>query len=427
MLELIPLLGVLLALIFLRVDIAFAIGTVSYLWLIIAGESMTTGVARIFSGLNSFVLLAIPFFLLAGELMNRSDITDRIVAFANYTIGRIRGGLAQANVLASLFFAGITGAAVADVAALGSVFIPAMSKEGYDPDFSSAVTAASSIVGPVIPPSIIIVIYGSVTGTSIGALFAAAIIPGLLLGVALMVITGVLSVQRDFPSHSPDVSSSEVPSLMFDSLVALTMPAIILGGILGGVFTPTEAAAVACVYALFIGGVFYRSLSGSDIIDALSGTLEQSTQLYAIIGFASILSWMLAKEGITRDLGTALVEMGLGPAAFMLVVGIVLLFVGTWLEIGAAAIILAPTLATIAETLGIPAYQFGIMFIVTLNFGLITPPLGICLFAASSVSDRPVWEISKQVVPFYVADIFVLLSIIFIPELTMMVPKAAGI
>ncbi|WP_225336377.1 TRAP transporter large permease [Halomicrobium urmianum] len=426
MIELVPLLAILLALIFLRVDIAFAIATVSYLWLFVAGESMTTGVTRIFSGLNSFVLLAIPFFLLAGELMNNSEITDRIVRFANYTIGRIRGGLAQANVLASLFFAGITGAAVADVAALGSVFIPAMSDEGYDTDFSSALTAASSIVGPIIPPSIIIVIYGSVTNTSIGALFAAAVIPGLLLGGALMVITGVLSVQRDFPSHSPDVERSEVPSLVFDSLVALTMPAIILGGILGGIFTPTEAAAVACVYALLIGGVLYRTLTGDKIIDSLSVTLERSTQLYAIIGFASILSWMLAKEGITRELGAALVEMGLSPAAYMLVVGLVLLFVGTWLEIGAAAIILAPTLATIAETLGIPAYQFGIMFIVTLNFGLITPPLGICLFAASSVSNRPVWGISKKVVPFYVADIAVLLAIIYLPEITMAFPRATG-
>ncbi|MBX0297048.1 TRAP transporter large permease [Haloarcula nitratireducens] len=426
MIELVPLLAILLALIFARIDIAFAIGTVSYLWLFIAGESMTTGVTRIFSGLNSFVLLAIPFFLLAGELMNNSEITDRIVRFANYTIGRIRGGLAQANVLASLFFAGITGAAVADVAALGSVFIPSMTEEGYDQDFSSAITAASSIVGPIIPPSIIIVIYGSVTSTSIGALFAAAVVPGLMLGAALMVITGVLSVRQNYPSHSPDVPRGEVPSLIFDSLVALTMPAIILGGILGGVFTPTEAAAIACVYALLIGGVFYRTLGRDDIRESLSVTLERSTQLYAIIGFASILSWMLAKEGITRELAAALIEMGLGPIAFMLVIGLVLLFVGTWLEIGAAAIILAPTLASIAQTLGIPAYQFGIMFIVTLNFGLITPPLGICLFAASSVSERPVWEISKKIVPFYVADIAVLLAIIYFPELTLAFPRLAG-
>jgi tripartite ATP-independent transporter DctM subunit len=427
MIELVPLLIVLLALIFLRVDIAFAIATVSYLWLYIAGESMTTGVTRIFSGLNSFVLLAIPFFLLAGELMNRSGITNRIVNFANYTIGRIRGGLAQANVLASLFFAGITGAAVADVAALGSVFIPAMGEEGYDDAFSSAITAASSIIGPIIPPSIIIVIYGSVTGNSIGGLFAAAVIPGILLGGALMVITGILSIQYDFPSHTPEMTRSELPSMLFDSLVALTMPAIILGGILGGVFTPTEAAAVACVYALLIGGGFYRSLTGNKIVESLRVTLERSTQLYAIIGFASILSWMLAIQGITRQLGNTLVEMGLSPVGFMLIVGLVLLFVGTWLEIGAAAIILAPTLATIAETLGIPAYQFGIMFIVTLNFGLITPPLGICLFAASSVSEVPVWEISKKILPFYAADLAVLLAIVYFPQLTLMLPRLTGV
>lgn len=425
MIELVPLLLVLLALIFLRVDIAFAIGAVGYAWMYISGEQFLTGVTRIFSGINSFVLLAIPFFLLAGELMNRSGITDRLVEFANFTIGRIRGGLAQANIVASLFFAGITGAAVADVAALGSVFIPAMSKEGYSKAFSSAITSASSIIGPIIPPSIIIVIYGSVTGTSIGALFAAAVFPGIILAFALMIITAGLAIKHDFPSHTPEKTLSELPTMVFHSAVALTMPVIILGGILGGIFTPTEAAAVASAYAFLIG-IMYRNLDLNKISASLNNTLERSVQLYAIIAFASILSYMLAITGITRELGVALANSGLGPSGFMLVIGIILLFVGTWLEIGAAAIILAPPIATIAETMGIPAYQFGIVFITTLNFGLITPPLGIALFAASSISEEPVWEISKQVAPFYIADLAVLLLLIYVPQITMWFPKVSG-
>lgn len=418
--------ALLLVFIFSRVEIGFAIGIVGFLFLIAVGQNLTVGISRAFSGLDTFVLLAIPFFLLAGELINHAGITERLVQAANVTVGRVRGGLAQANIVASLLFSGLTGAAVADVAALGSIFVPAMADEGYERDFSAAVTAASSLVGPIIPPSIIIVIYGAVTQTSIGGLFAAAVVPGIVLGGSLMVLVAIMAVRRDLPKYEAEVSRSEYPWLVGHSLLALTMPAIILIGITGGYMTPTEAAAAASAYAFFLGVFIYRSLDLSSLYSALRQSMERTAQLYVVIGFASILTWVLAREGITDALVEAIQSLGLGPLGFMIIISLLLLFVGTWLEIGAAAIMLGPTIAEMSANVGIHPFQFGIMFIVTLNFGLITPPVGICLFAASSVSEVPVWPIAKQIVPFFIADIIVLLLLINIPELTLWLPRASG-
>lgn len=418
--------AVMLVFIFSRMEIGFALGMIGFIFLLAADQHLTVGISRAFSGLNQFVLLAIPFFLLAGELMNHADITERLIEAANVTVGRLRGGLAQANIVASLLFSGLTGAAVADVAALGSIFVPAMAEEGYDRDFSAAVTAASSLVGPIIPPSIIIVIYGAVTQTSIGGLFAAAVVPGIILGASLMVAVGIMAVRWDLPRYEVQVTRREYPMLVGHSLLALTMPAIILIGITGGYMTPTEAAAVASAYAFLLGTVVYRSLSIRGMYDAIHMAMERTAQLYLIIGFASILTWVLAREGITRDLVVAIEGLGLGPLGFMLLISLILLFVGTWLEIGAATIMLAPTIAEMASVLGIHPFQFGIMFIVTLNFGLITPPVGICLFAASSVSEVPVWPIARKIVPFFIVDIIVLFLLINIPQLTLWLPELGG-
>ena len=426
MFSILLLLILLIALIFLRLEIAFAIGVAAFLWLYMGDLSLMTGMQRVFGGLNLFTLLAVPFFLLAGEIMNRSEITEELIQLANLTIGRVRGGLAQANVLASLLFSGITGAALADVAALGSVFVPAMEKEGYDADFSAALTAASSLVGPIIPPSIIIVLYGAVTNTSIGGLFAAAIIPGLLLGLALMIQVGYMSRKHDFPKYEEDVSRQEIPSIIIYSSLALTMPVIIIGGILGGIFTPTEAAAIACVYGIFIGVFIMRTLSIKGIYDAVEVSFFRTGQLFIILGFATTLAYLLAIEQIPRRIASMLVDLGFGPIGFMLVAAVVLLFIGTWLDIGAALIIMAPILTPIAMELAIHPFQFGIVMTVTLLFGLITPPFGACLFVASSVSHVDVWDISKRIVPFYLADIIVLVLLIVFPPLTLWLPQVFG-
>lgn len=418
---------VLILLILLRLEIAFVLGIIGMVWLLASGESITLLSSRAFAGMNEFVLLAIPFFLFAGELMNRAAITDRLIRLANITIGRFRGGLAQANVGSSLLFAGISGAAVADVAALGSVFIPQMDDAGYDRSFSAAVTASSSVVGPIIPPSIILVVYGGITDTSVAALFAAAIIPGVLLTLALVLTTSIIARRRDLPRYRESVGVRELPKLTFDSLTALTMPGIILGGILFGVFTATEAAAVACIYAILLGFLGYRSLTVGSVYEALEIAVMRTVQLYAIIGFALILAWLFAREGVPGLIVSSIDGLGVGIIGFLLLVGVVLLFVGTWLEITAACVILAPTLHEAAVALGIEPLHFGIVMVITLCFGLITPPLGICLFAASSVSKTEIWPIAKQVVPFFVANLAVLLVLILVPETVTYLPARFGL
>lgn len=418
--------AVLLVLIFFRISVAFAIGFVGLGWLILADGSLSILASRSFGGMNQFVLLAIPFFLLAGELMNNGGITNRIVRIANLSVGRMRGGLGQANIFGSMLFAGISGAAVADVAALGSVFIPSMSESGYSKDFSAAVTAASSIIGPIIPPSIVLVVYGAVTNTSVGGLFAAAIIPGIILGGGLMLMMAYLARRRDLPTYDERPTRSELPRLSVEAALAATMPAIILLGILLGVFTPTEAAAVACVYGVILGALGFRSLTLAGIYSALRTSIYRSAQLYVIIGFAGVLTWLFAVEGVPGMIADFIEATGLGPIGFMLFIAVVLLFVGTWLETTAALVILGPTLADVAANLGIHELHFGIIMVLTLSFGLITPPLGICLFVASSVSETDVWPIAKQVVPFFVADLAVLLMLMLSPTLTLALPRAFG-
>jgi len=416
----------LLVLIFFRISVAFAIGFVGLGWLILTDGSLSILASRSFGGMNEFILLAIPFFLLAGELMNNGGITDRIVRVANLSVGRMRGGLAQANIFGSMLFAGISGAAVADVAALGSVFVPSMSESGYSRDFSAAVTAASSIIGPIIPPSIVLVVYGAVTNTSVGGLFAAAIIPGLILGGGLMLMMAYLARRRDLPRYEKQPARSELPRLSLDAALAATMPAIILFGILLGVFTPTEAAAVACVYGVLLGRFGFRSLTVNGVRSALRTSIYRSAQLYVIIGFAGVLTWLFAIEGVPGMIADFIETIGLGPIGFMLFIAVALLFIGTWLETTAALVILAPTLTDVATNLGIHELHFGIIMVLTLSFGLITPPLGICLFVASSVSETDVWPIAKQVVPFFVADLAVLLVLMFFPTLTLALPQAFG-
>jgi tripartite ATP-independent transporter DctM subunit len=416
-----------IGLILLGVEVAFAIGITSIGWLILGDYPLIVVASRTFGSLNVGVLLAIPFFILAGELMTESKITDRLVRIGNLTTGRFRGGLAQANVLTSMLFAGLSGAAVADVAALGKIFIPAMRDEGYDGPFSAALTSASSIIGPIIPPSIIIVLYGAITNTSIGALFAAAIIPGILLGLGMMVYIGIISRTRKLPRYEVSISRNEYPHLAFVSAVALTMPAIILIGILGGFFTPTEAAAVASAYAFLIGVGVFRTLDISGTVSAFSRALKLTAQLFIIIGLSGMLSWLLSREDVPELIANFLNGLNIGATEIMVVVVLMLLFVGTWLDISAAIIILAPTLTEVAIELGIPKIQFGLVIIVALTLGLITPPLGLCLFAAAGVSKLPVEAISKQMLPFYSVDAVIILLLIYIPELTLYVPRSLGL
>ena len=416
----------LIVLVLLNMPIALVLGVVSSLWMFLGDEKLIMIPSRIFCGVNSFVLMAIPFFVLAGEIMNISGITKKLIDFTNIIFGRLRGGLAQVNIYASLLFAGITGAALSDVSALGSVFIPAMEKDGYSRPFSAAVTAGSSIIGPIIPPSIIIVIFGAMTGTSIGALFLAAIIPGVLIALSQSLYIAILGKKKNFPKSSIKVTPRIFFKSFKDAALALIMPLIILVGILGGICTPTEAAAIAVAYSLFLGLFIYRKIGFKELKTALASTVRTSAMLFLIISMASILGWILTKEGVPMKLAEGLSVFSESKVALYMLIVALLLFVGTWLEGGAICIVLAPILVPMMTSIGINPIHFGIIMIVTINIGLITPPLGVCLFAAGSVAKCSFESIVKEIWPFILIDIVVVILMILIPDLTLFIPRLLG-
>jgi TRAP-type transport system large permease protein len=409
------------------VPIAFALGISATTFLIVWDKVPFTVIAqRFYSSVDVFVLLSIPFFILAGELMNKTGITTRLVKFAGLVVGRLRGGLAQANIGASILFAGLTGAGVSDTSAIGSILIPAMKEDGFEADYSAAVTAASSVIGPIIPPSIIMVVFGSIMGISIGALFAAGFVPGILVGLALMIMAYIIGVKRNHPYRKEKVGAMELIKGTKDAVLALLMPVIIIGGILSGVFTPTEAAAVATCYALVVGFFVFKTLKLKDIPACLLKSATTTSILILIVGFASVLSWTLSIERIPQALAKALVSANLGRVQFLLLVNVLLLFMGMIMETGANAILLGPILMPLAIRLGIHPVHFALIMLVNLNIGLATPPLGVCLFVACPIAGVSMMKISKAIAPFIIMEIAALMLITFIPDLVLFVPRLLG-
>lgn len=387
---------------------------------------LTLVARRIFSGMNFFPLLAIPFFIMAGEIMNKTGITVHLIRFANVLVGHVRGGLAQVNILASIFFAGITGAAVADAAALGSVLIPAMVQENYDTGFSAAVTAASSIIGPIIPPSIIMVVYGYTMRVSIAALFAAGVVPGILIGIALMIMSWFICEREDYGPPRPKATFAEFRAVLREGILALIMPAIILGGILSGVFTPTEAAAVAVAYAAFVGFVIFRTLRLRDFPDIIYRTVVSSSVIYLIIGCASIFSYVLADQRVPELAANIILSFSSNKYVVLLLMNILLLIAGMFMEISANVLILGPILAPIAIGLGVDPLHFGIIMIVNLNIGLVTPPLGECLFIVCGLTGLSLEEVAQKTLPFILMEILALLLITYVEFLPMFLPRLLG-
>ncbi len=416
--------GLLFLFLILGMPIAFTIGFPSILYIIIVNPEWLTIVPnRIFAGMNVFVFLAIPFFIMAGEIMSESKITDRIIKFTDSLVGHVRGGLAQVNVISSMFFAGISGAALADIAALGSVFIPAMEKSGYEKKFAAAITATSSIQGPIIPPSIIIVIYASIMGASVGALFAAGIIPGVLIGLTDCLIVAVKAKKRGYPKRETKFSFKEVGISFGKGIPALILPGIILGGIIGGVFTPTEAGAAAVFYGLMLGFFFLRSLKPKSMIKILRSTMIKTGTLFIIVGFARIFSWVLAMEDVPQLISEHIFGWTDNVYLILFMMNIIFLFVGTWLETGAAIILLGPVFGPALVELGLHPVHLGMVMILNLTIGLITPPFGVCLYAASSISGCSVEDIAKEAFPYIMLDIGVLFLITYFPGIVMFFPK----
>lgn len=418
---------IMMVLLFLGLPIAFVLGTTSLIWLYLAEISLRVVPMRMYGGINRFVLLAIPFFILAGEIMNESGITKRLVRFVEIIIGRVRGGLAHVNIYSSLLFAGISGSAIADVSAIGSLLIPAMEKGGYTKRFSAMITASSSIVGPIIPPSITIVLYGSVTGASIAGMFAASIVPGILIGVGQSIMVMIFAKKKNLPKSTIKTTRKEFFAVSKDATAALIMPIIILGGILGGIFTPTEAGAIACAYAILVGFLLFKELRVSVIPEILLKAVKTSAILFLIIGAADILGWLLAMEGIPRMLAGFLLGITEHQILLFFIILVFLLFLGTWLEAGASIIMLSAVLPPAMIQIGFHPLQTGVIIVVAMLIGLITPPLGLCLFTASSVSGAEVEEIFMEILPFISVHIIVLVLVGIIPELTLFVPRLLGL
>ncbi len=381
---------------------------------------------RFFAGLDMFTLMAMPFFILAGQIMNKSGITHRLVNFANVLVGHLRGGLAHANIIASIFFAGMTGAAVSDTAAIGTMLIPAMVEDGYDKDFSAAVTASSSIIGPTIPPSNMMVIYGSLMGVSIAGLFAAGFVPGILLGLMLMILSGYISKKRGYPKKEKRSSFKEMIFAFWDAILALLMPVIILGGILSGVFTPTEAAAIAVAYAFFVGKFVFKSLKMNDIPELLEQTARTTGVVFLIIASASILGWIFASERVPEQIAAMFLQISNNKYVILLLINILMLIVGMFMDIAAALVILGPILHPLAVNMGVPPIQFGIIMVLSLNVALMTPPVGACLFVVSGITNLSLEKISKAIWPFIIVEVIALFAITFIEPISMFFPRLLG-
>ncbi|MDT8902911.1 TRAP transporter large permease [Anaeroselena agilis] len=403
------------------VPIAFALGLSSLVYLLFTDIPINIIPQRMFSGIDSFVLLCVPGFVLAGNLMNVGGITHRIIAFCMAVVGHIRGGLALANVGASMLFAGISGTAVAETASIGAVMIPSMVRQGYRADYAAALTASASTVGPIIPPSLPMIIAGTISGLSVSRLLIAGAIPGILLGVSLGSVAYLIARRNDHPK-GPRVPFREVVRSFFGAFWAILMTLIIVVGIMSGVFTPTEASMVAVVYAIFIGFFVYRELKPRDLPRVFWDSAVTTASLMALVGFANVFAWILTTEEIPVKVAQAMLGFSSSPVVFVLLVNLLLLFVGTFMETIAALMILLPILLKVAVALGIDPIQFSVMCVLNLVVGLTTPPVGVCLFVASSISRVPLAPLTRAVLPFLGVSIAVLLLVSYVPQITLWLP-----
>ena len=370
---------------------------------------------RMFGQLNSFSLMAVPIFILAGEIMERAGITSRIVRFASACIGHFRAGLAQVSVLASMLMAGISGSAAADASALGAMLIPSMVDEGYDRDFAVAVIASANTIGPIIPPSIMMVIYGSMTGVSIGDMFIGGIVPGILFGVSIMILINFLSRKKNFPRH-PRASFGEIWKAFTGAAGALVMPVIIVGGILTGFFTATESGVVAIIYAL-VYGLTMRTIKLKDFPDIFIAAAKSSVTPMFLIGIAAVMGWIFASNNMPAIVGNFFQSITSNASVLMIIIWAFYMFIGMFMEDTAAMIILVPIFAPLAASYGINDVHFGVFTVVTLLIGCITPPVGMLLFVCSAIGKIKVSKVYKTVIPFVIILGFISLVMGLVPAI----------
>jgi tripartite ATP-independent transporter DctM subunit len=415
-------LGVFLLLTVLTVPVTTAIAGAAVVGVIAAGFSDAFYIVpqQTLEGINSSALLAVPFFILAGGLLNKLGMTDRIFNFAEALVGHFRAGLAQVNVLASLIFAGISGAAVADCAGLGMVEVKAMRERGYSPDFAAAVTMASSIVGPIFPPSIPLVIYAFVSSTSVGRLFLAGILPAIVIVIGLMSFIWVLSIRQKFPTQ-PRASLGRILRTGVDGVIALVAPTIIIAAMVTGFTTASEAGVIACVYTL-IAGLFYRTLSWRKLWEALTETTLLTSMILLMLGFSTVMGWVMAIEQVPQVLAEAVLTTIDSVWVFLLAYILFFLVIGCVFDTLAAMIILMPILLPLIDQFSIDRVHFGIVTVFALMIGILTPPLGIALYIMMDVSKLSFERLSRAAIPFLIPLVIVLIIIAYVPEISLWLP-----
>jgi tripartite ATP-independent transporter DctM subunit len=400
-------------------------GSVLYLWM--AGLDMGTAAEQLLNGMyTSYILLAIPLFILAAEFMNSGSIMDRLLRFCNALVGRWRGGLAQVNVVQSIIFASMSGSALADAAGSGKIMQTLMTRDGrYTPAFAAALTAASSVIGPIIPPSIPLVLYALVSDTSIGYLFLGGVIPGLLIGAVQMGLIAVTAKRRNFPVEAP-VPLRELPRVTWEAFPALMMPVILLGCLYSGITTPTEAAATAAAYALLASALIYRSISWRDIYNSLLTSARITISIGMLIAGALVFNYVITVENIPKALAAVLKTYELSPLAFLLFANVVLLVLGCFLEGTTILLIIVPVLLPTAQALGIDPVHFGVVAVVNIMIGLVTPPYGLLLFMMVKIADVPLKDLVREVMPFLGVMIGALALITLVPDLVLFLPRLLG-
>jgi C4-dicarboxylate transporter DctM subunit len=413
---------ILILLMLAGIPVAFALGIASMGYMLMTGVDLSMVVQSMVRGANSFTMLAIPFFFMAGELMNISGVTDKIIRLAKVMVGHFKGGLAQVNIVASVFFAGVSGSATADTAALGSALIPAMVREGYDEEFSAAITVASSVVGPIIPPSITLVLYGIMAQQDVGRLLIAGIVPGVVIAGTLMIYTNFYSKKMNYPS-SPKATVREAGQAVKGGISALVMPLIIIGGTMSGVFTPTESAAVAVIYGMFIGFFVYKNIKLKTFYESLKTVGLASMNNLFILACAAVFSWVLTMVKAPETMVNFILSLTDNGIILTLLLLLLLLAVGFFMQASQALIVLTPILVPVAKAIGIDPVHFGLIMVVTLTFGGCTPPVGSMLFVVSTITKIDFYRICKAVMPLYIPLVIAILIITFVPQISLFLPN----
>jgi tripartite ATP-independent transporter DctM subunit len=413
--------GALAVLLLLGMPVFAALGLASLLYLFVHGIQPLIAVQQMFDGIDKFPLLAVPFFILAGNLMNAAEITDRLFAFARSLVGHLRGGLGHVNIVASVIFSGMSGTAVADAGGLGTVELKAMRDQGYDIGFAVGITASSSTIGPIIPPSLAMIVYGLMANASVGQLFVAGIVPGLLMALALHALVWTIAVRRNYP-REPRATWTQVLASLRASALALLTPVIIVGGIVGGIVTPTEAAIVAVLYALAVGALAYRSLTVEKLLAVLLESFETTAVIMIMVAASVLFGWILVRENVALQFSQSMLALASEPWQALLILNLLLLIAGMIMETIAVILILTPIVLPVLEAFAIDPVQFGVIMVLNLMIGLMTPPIGLLLFVMARLGQLDLLATTRACLPFMLPLFVVLLLISLFPPLTLFLP-----